>query len=391
MSTLIDLAGRLRALSTPSERSFVARVTNDRETIVAERSKRALLIREPSLPLPPGFSAYLCHVDLGQADHQNTFLLPSDLRYLAEGDVIRIEPNRGRLRAIYRKSSASNSFLVTERCDNFCLMCSQPPKSVDDGWLVDELLEVVPLVDSGTDALGITGGEPGLLGSRLIELLTAIRLHLPTTAVHILSNGRAFATSAFARDVARVGIRDLMIGIPLYSDLAEGHDYVVQARGAFDETVRGILNLKRAGVRVELRFVIHRETIGRLPEFAEFVSRNLLFADHVALMGLELMGFAKANLEALWLDPLDYQAQLAAAVSTLDRARIRVSIYNHQLCILPAELHPFARRSISDWKNWYPTECEECGLRGECGGFFASSKLRRSRGIAPSAQEVNAT
>jgi His-Xaa-Ser system radical SAM maturase HxsC len=207
----------------------------------------------------------------------------------------------------------------------------------------------------------------------------------------MLSNGRAFANIAFARELARVGLTDLMVGVPLYSDLPEDHDYVVQARGAFDETVRGVLNLKRSGVRVELRFVIHRETVARLPEFATFVARNLLFVDHVALMGLELMGFAKANLDALWVDPLDYRSELARAVAVLDKSRVPVSIYNHQLCVLPPSLHRFARKSISDWKNWYPEACDTCSARGDCGGFFASSSLRRSRGIAPLTTYVEAT
>ena len=105
--------------------------------------------------------------------------------------------------------------------------------------------------------------------------------------------------------------------------------------------------------------------------------------DHVALMGLELMGFAKTNLPKLWVDPLDYQEPLRAAVRTLERAGVSTSLYNHPLCVLPADLHPFARKSISDWKNVYFRECEGCALREACGGFFASSTLKRSRGIAP--------
>src|SRR5262249_44590267 len=136
--------------------------------------------------------------------------------------------------------------------------------------------------------IGISGGEPALLGERLVRLLALLRQYLPRTAIHVLSNGRRFSDGGFARAIADVKHPDLMIGIPLYSDLPEEHDYIVQAKGAFDETVRGVLNLKRRRVRVELRFVIHRETFPRLPDFARFVARNLTFVDHVALMGLEL-------------------------------------------------------------------------------------------------------
>lgn len=381
---LLKLHGRhLRALSVATSREpFLARVSKNPGLPAAARG-RELLLQDGPGPLVDGFRGHLVRNLCDPGDHADVYLLGPEFDYIGAGDVVRVDPARGSLSVLYRRASAYNSMLVTERCDNYCVMCSQPPKDRDDAWLVNELFEVIPLMARDTLEIGITGGEPGLLGPRLVQLVDRFRLFLPHTALHVLSNGRAFADEAFARDLAAVRHPDLMLGIPLYSDLPEHHDYVVQARGAYDQTVRGILHLKRHGVRVELRYVIHRDTVAGLPAFARFVARNLLFVDHVALMGLELMGFARANLDALWVDPLDYQAELASAATTLDRARIPVSIYNHQLCVLPPALHRFARASISDWKNRYFDDCEDCRMKHACGGFFASSDLRRSRGIAP--------
>lgn len=380
---LIKLGNRdLRALGSTSAHRFVGRITEHIDG--PGRRSDEILLTGTCEDLPEGYRAYLIRDRADQRPKvDDVYAINSDLAYLAEGDVIRIDPSRNSLHALYRRSSLSNSFLVTERCDNYCVMCSQPPKTRDDSWLVDELIdEVIPLVSPQTRELGITGGEPSLLRGRLVDLISACKAYLPDTVLHILSNGRSFANEAYAKQVASVQHPDLMIGIPLYADVPEVHDYVVQAGGAFDETVRGVLNLKQHGVRVELRFVIHAGTAGGLLDFARFVTRNLLFVDHVALMGLELMGFARANLDAIWIDPLDYQAELRRSVELLDRAGLRVSIYNHALCILDPTLHRFARASISDWKNLYLEECEPCALRMECGGLFASSRLRRSRGIA---------
>lgn len=315
-----------------------------------------------------------------------SIVLPAALEYLQQGDVIRVVPYVGEINVLYRRTSPHNSILLTERCNSNCVMCSQPPKKADDAFLSDVWLQAIPLMDPETRELGISGGEPTLLGDRFVELLRACKTHLPMTALHVLSNGRLFNYLGLARRVADASCSDLMIGIPIYSDLPASHDFVVQAPGAFDQTVRGIVNLKRCGVRVELRVVLHKETVDRLPRLARFIARNLAFVDHVALMGLELMGFARGNLEALWIDPSDYQAQLRDAVLELERGRMAVSIYNHQLCVLDRSLWPYARKSISDWKNEYLPSCATCAERTQCGGFFASAALRRSAHIAPLAE-----
>jgi len=67
----------------------------------------------------------------------------------------------------------------------------------------------------------------------------------------------------------------------------------VQADGTFDETVRGILNLKRQGVLVEVRVVVHKQTYDRLPQLARFIARNLTFVDQVVWMGLEMRALLK--------------------------------------------------------------------------------------------------
>ncbi len=341
--------------------------------------------------LPAGFAWYLLKTpDRATELPQGAAMavLNEEFSYLADGDVVRFEPARGGVRTLFRKASAYNHFMLTERCNNYCLMCSQPPRNVDDGWIIDEILEALPLIDRGAAEIGFTGGEPTLLGERLIELVQAARAHLPNTALHILSNGRSFASGTLARDIAAVRHHDLMLGIPIYADLPHVHDHVVQADGAFDETIRGILALKAHGVRVEVRVVLQEQTVPRLTALARFLARNLLFIDHVALMGLEITGFARANLDRIWIDPVDYQAELVDAVGILDRAGMKVSIYNSQQCLLDPSIRSFARRSISDWKNEYMPECDGCQAKAECAGFFSSAKYRYSRAISPMIEAV---
>jgi His-Xaa-Ser system radical SAM maturase HxsC len=200
----------------------------------------------------------------------------------------------------------------------------------------------------------------------------------------VLSNGRLFYYGSFAKKLGEIAHPDLMVGIPLYADHAAVHDHVVQVRGAFDETVIGIQNLGRYEVPVEIRVVLHALTYRRLPELAEFIYRNFTFASHVALMGLEQIGYAVTNASSLWVDPVDYQSELKRATLFLAERGMAVSIYNHQLCTVPPLLWPYCAKSISDWKNEYLPVCRGCGLRDSCGGFFSSVIRRRvSRAICP--------
>lgn len=292
--------------------------------------------------------------------------------HLEDGDVVALHPG-GYVRTLYRVRSRHNALFATDRCNSFCLMCSQPPRPVDDRGRIQEHLRLIELIDPSTTELGITGGEPTLLRRDLLRIVERCKEILPGTSLHILSNGRLFYYGSLARSLGLIQHPDLMVGVPLYSDLDFEHDFIVQAAGAFDETMIGLQNLGRFGVPVEIRIVIHRLTCGRLPDLAEFIYRNLSFAAHVALMGLEMMGFAVPNREDLWIDPFEYRGELRAATRFLAARGMNVSIYNHQLCVIPRDLWSFCRQSISDWKNDYLPECSNCSVRESCGGFFSSS------------------
>jgi len=126
---------------------------------------------------------------------------------------------------------------------------------------------------------------------------------------------------------------------------------------------------------------LHKQTIPGLFALAEFIYRNLPFVRHVALMGLENMGYVKKNWDLLWIDPVDYAETLEATVRHLYERRVDVSVYNLPLCVLPNALWSFARKSISDYKNIYLDECARCRVREHCGGLFQSSETRHSRAI----------
>jgi His-Xaa-Ser system radical SAM maturase HxsC len=295
---------RLKALGTVPKTDdhdfYIVRSQADFGRAIKEKRNSIFLINDAT------------SVDLLSA-HSGTRIItvPSKFSYLDSGDILGIHIKSGKFRSLFRSNSRHNSFLVTERCNNYCLMCSQPPKDIDDRWILDEIRESLPLIDKRTPTLTFTGGEPLSDWPEFIRVLAECRDELPNTAVQVLTNGRAFANSEIVNAWRDINHPSLMAAIPVYAAVDHIHDYVVQAKGAFDETVLGILKLKDRGQRVEIRVVLHAQTTPTITETCRWIARNLPFVDHVALMGLENTGFALANESLLWIDPVDYQDPLA--------------------------------------------------------------------------------
>lgn len=365
---MINLYGKYEKLSVANDHSGLLRLTTN-ESLPFPLRKQYGLISDTSNG--DGFKIVL-RKNVTIPALTATVKLSEEIHHLDNGDIISLGTDNSQIRVLFRKKSNQNSILLTERCNHYCLMCSQPPKTKDDSWIMDEVKELVRLIPEDTLELGFTGGEPTLYGDEFIDLLNLCKSYLPRTAIHVLSNGRSFKDFSYAKKYASLNHPDLMIGIPIYSDDPVTHNFIVQSDNAFSETIKGILNLKALGQRVEIRVVLQRYSVERLEAISNFIARNLLFVDHVALMGLEIMGFTRSNLDELWVDQYDYKDKLSNAVNLLTSYGINVSVYNHQRCLVNDDVMHAYRKSISDWKNEYLEGCNGCAKMDECGGFFSS-------------------
>lgn len=321
--------------------------------------------------------------------HHNAIYVPRDSEgTIGPGDVIEVLPARSQVAVRYRRGENGNLLFTTERCNNYCLMCSQPPRNVEDEWRLTQLRQLVELIEPDEPDLAISGGEPTLLGDALAGLVRHCSEHLPETRLHILSNGRHLSAPGYAAQFD--GIHPLLSwGIPLYGANHSLHDYVVQANGAFTETINGIYAATRANQHIEIRTVLVKPVVEHLRSLASYICRNLPFVEHVALMGTEPIGFAKAHHSELWIDPVDANEALAEAIELLDASGIAVSIYNVPLCVLKDDIRGYARDSISQWKRTFLPACEACPLKGRCAGFFSwITPAWTSRAIAPVNLEV---
>lgn len=284
-----------------------------------------------------------------------------------DGDVLYVDAQRGTAHRWIRARSRHNTLLVTEQCDQLCLMCSQPPKKhhLDlFGHFGAAMLLAPPDAE-----IGLSGGEPTLYKKQLLELIASVAAARPDLRFHILTNAQHFVEEDLS--VLRgPPFSRVCWGVPLYAADPRTHDDIVGKEGAFATLLNSLALLLRAGASVELRTVIIKPNLSCLRELARFVAMHLRFVDTWALMQLENIGFARMRWGELFVDhSTDFQA-IADAVDIASAHGIPVALYNCPRCTVPACYRCLAGPTISDWKRRYLEACSHCRERDMCSGFF---------------------
>lgn len=364
------------------EKDILGRITLKKRNVY--NRKDYILVSENLASVPFGYSAAITNRSISS----NGCMCVVDKQKLCdfnEGDVVLIT-NKGVIIFLYEINSLHNAIFATERCNHRCIMCPQPPIAEEEDKTPFNM-KLISLIDKHTQEIGITGGEPTLIGDKLFDLIRQIQKYQPKAGISLLTNGVMFADRTYAMKLALCKHHDLQIDIPIFSDIADEHNRIVGAK-TFYKTVQGLYNLALFNQRIGLRIVIHKLTYKRLPQLADYIYHNFPFVSQVAFMQMETTGNADANLEELWIDPYDYNEELKQAILLLANRGIRTFIFNAQLCVLPPEIREFAIASISDWKDAYLPECDECKLRERCGGLFASNAEHHSTHINPNLEDI---
>lgn len=284
-----------------------------------------------------------------------------------EGDVVLVDPAKGTAERLLRTGSTTNTLLVTERCDQLCLMCSQPPKKthVDRFDLLEEACRLAP---PGM-LIGVSGGEPTLYKDRLMTMLDRVLVERPDLHFHVLTNAQHFD----AADVALLSapaFRRVSWGVPVYAAAPQVHDRIVGKEGAFGRLEASLAHLALAGARIELRTVVVDDNYPLLPDLASYVATRLRFVEAWSIMQLEHIGFARNRWASLFVD---HRRDFSPIAQALDHALLHgvpAQLFNFPRCTVPPAYRHLAIASISDWKRKFVEACSPCMERDRCSGFF---------------------
>lgn len=293
-------------------------------------------------------------------------ILKETLSDFKEGEIWLVFPDEKKINRFFRPYSNSNTILLTERCDQLCIMCSQPPKSKDYDHF-ELYLDAIKKIEDNT-FIGITGGEPTLFGDQLFDFIIQAVNYNKNIIFHILTNGQHFKQ----KDIQKLKIirNNVIWAVPIYSSNANTHNQIVGKQNAFESLIPSINNLFLSGSKVELRTVILKQNQHDLLNLSKFVNNNFQWIQFWSLMQLEKFGYAKIDWETKFLDTsIDFEI-IENLILMCEAGGINIFLYNFPHCTVPQNLRRYCNKSISDWKQKYLSICNACSIKKDCCGFF---------------------
>lgn len=299
-------------------------------------------------------------------------------------DVFELTP-QGLLRQLYDNSSNDNSFFVTPKCNSNCVMCPSPDSSRRQPHCTDasKLIEIAKHIPVTTKHLTITGGEPFMLGMQMFHFLAFLKTKYYETEFLILTNGRIFAIDKYALSLKENIPNNTILAIPLHGSSPSGHDSITRAYDSFSQTVKGLKNLLRLGIRIELRLVVTKLNADDFLAMSDLIAEELSQVEYVCIMAAEMTGNARKNIEKVWLPYSEAFRKIAPAIMNLVKKGINVRLYNFPLCTVEEEYIALCEKSISPEKVRFAECCADCTLRDACGGVFAGTYLLERNDLQP--------
>ena len=294
---------------------------------------------------------------------------------------------------------------LTYRCNNDCAHCYNArersfPELSTEQWfaILDQLWQI------GIPHVVFTGGEP-TLRQDLPELIAHAERNGQITGIN--TNGRRLSDPQYVQKLVDAGLDHVQI--TLESHIADIHDQMVQSKGAWQQTVRGLENVLKTRLFVMTNTTMLQENSAQIGGLLDFLGHlkvptvglnALIYSGHGSTVGSglpekalqPLLALARQRTEdyeqrLIWYTPTQYchfdPMQLELGVKGCTAALYNMCVepngdvlpcqsYYTSLGNLTSQPwlsiweHPLAI-SLRERRN-LPEKCSGCALVQECGG-----------------------
>ena len=284
---------------------------------------------------------------------------------------------------------------LTMACNEQCPFCNVPVEDYSPPTppMDDVLSELQTFIDRGDQTLTISGGEPTLLRSRLLQLITTARsggirfVEVQTNAVLIDED--------YANALAEAGMTSAFVS--LLSHIPEHHDHLAGLPGSFPRCMAGIDALLDAGIRVALNPVTARLTQDLVGDYVHFVADRLPRVRSISMSAVQPHGRAAANLDLMpEYDRLGKSIRKARSAATERGIELLNPYCGLPLCVgwedglaksveaIEATLEHRPQGVDNQGNKRHGSVCIDCHFRSRCGGaWHAYWDHRGGKGLSP--------
>ena len=156
------------------------------------------------------------------------------------------------------------------RCNNKCLFCIQDDKrNKYPDRVSKEILDFLKKGrNEGRKKVVFTGGEPTFRPKLLSEWVRCAKKN-GYSIIQVQTNGRIFSYVDYCKEIISAGANEF--GLALHGSSAAIHDRLTQVPGSFDQTTRGIKNLRFFKQRVIINSVVNKINYKDLPSLAKLL------------------------------------------------------------------------------------------------------------------------
>jgi MoaA/NifB/PqqE/SkfB family radical SAM enzyme len=157
------------------------------------------------------------------------------------------------------------------QCSNRCRFCIQGDKRFEyPDKTTKEIKKILKESRKNVEGVVFTGGEPTFRPRELLEWVKYAK-ELGYKTIQIQTNGRMFSYIGYCKDLIKAGANEF--GPALHGSTPEIHDYLTRAPGSWEQTTKGIRNLRALDQYILTNTVINKLNYKDLPNLAKlFVS-----------------------------------------------------------------------------------------------------------------------
>jgi radical SAM protein with 4Fe4S-binding SPASM domain len=294
---------------------------------------------------------------------------------------------------------------VTYRCNNDCTHCYNARERTFPELTTEQWFQIIDrLWDLGVPHLVFTGGE-STLRNDLPELIRHAEANGQITGLN--TNARRLKSENYLGQLVEAGLDHVQVTVE--SCDAQVHDDMVQAKGAFRQTIAGLQNALHSKLYVMTNTTMLRTNLHTLPDTLDFLAdlgvptvglNALIYSGHGLTVGSGLLESelqpvldmaqrktAERGQKLIWYTPTQY-CQFDPTANHLGVKGCTAALYS--MCVesngevLPCQsyYHSLGSLLTEPWESIWnhelsvrlrerhglPAKCEGCSLLTECGG-----------------------